>query len=150
MENELCEEKGFGGLAALGALGVPRDEVELAERITAYFQWCDANERLPGIEALSLSLGISRITFWRWCNGKTEQSPEWRRICENAKQYIITALETAAASNKINPALAIFMLKNFGYSDQEDFDTRSGQDTQKMRPLTAAELPRLGTDLDDE
>ena len=147
MNTEISEEKGCGGLAELGARGVPRDEAELSERIKAYFQWCEVSGNLPGIEALSLALGISRITFWRWCNGKTEQSPEWRRICENAKQYIVTALETAAARGEINPVYAIFLLKNYGYSDREDFETKAGQDTDERRTLTAADLPRLAASI---
>ncbi|SEM67547.1 hypothetical protein SAMN04487770_1636 [Butyrivibrio sp. ob235] len=118
-----------GCLMELSKQGAPQDEKELRERINSYFQFCIDNDFRPGIESLSLSLGITRQTFWNWCNNNDRRykySSEWSQICRQAKQLIVSFIESASLSGKLNPASSIFMLKNWGgYSDQLQIESIS-------------------------
>ncbi len=105
-------------LIELSKLGIPKSDHELEQRITEYFQHCINNNSRPGIESLCLSLSTSRQNFWKWCSGGGGKSDEWQHQCLLAKQVIISFLESAGMSGKLNPATSIFLLKNWAnYSD---------------------------------
>lgn len=105
-------------LLELRSKGKPQNIEELQTRIDDYFKFCADSGYRPAIESLSLSLGISRVTFWQWRNGS--RGDEWQEICESAAQMIITFLEQCMMCGKINPASSIFLLKNIaGYSDSQ-------------------------------
>lgn len=109
-------------LMALASQGKPEDVDQLKQRITDFFNFCAANNLRPGVEMLASCLGVSRVTFWLWCNGMN-CSPEWAECCRMARQIIMTFLEQTALSGKLNPATAIFLLKNWaGYKDTISFD----------------------------
>ena len=98
-------------IASMGA-EKPKTAAELKNRIDAYFIYCKEHSLRPGVESLSLALAIDRRTFWTWCNGV--KGEEWAQICKKAKQCIISMLETSMYHGKLNPASAIFALKNIG------------------------------------
>lgn len=105
-------------LIELSKWGTPRNEQELEDRMNRYFQYCITNNIRPGIETLCLALSISRQTFGYWLSGKVPKSDEWVRLCIWGRQTVIAFIENASLSGKLNPATAIFCLKNWaGYSD---------------------------------
>lgn len=145
----LSEESGdftkdtINSILALGQKGKPRNETELKERINDFFSFCSQRNIKPGIEAISLSLGVTRATFWNWTNG-IGVSGEWQDICVIAKQSIIAFIEAAALSGKLNPATSIFILKNVGnYKDSYSFEEANPQPTDHDRILKATMLPKL-------
>lgn len=130
-------------LLELSGKGKPKSEQELTERITSYFEFCSEHDFRPGIESLSLALGTNRSTLWNWCR-QEGCSVEWAEICRQAKQTVLVFLEQCNLSGKINPASAIFYLKNWGnYVDTLSLENVT--DLPAKRMLTAAELPKLGT-----
>lgn len=130
-------------LRELADRGKPETITDLKSRIDNYFIFCENNDFRPGIESLSLALGVSRVTFWKWCNSDG-CSEEWAKICEVAKQYVLTFLEVATLSGRLNPASSIFFFKNWGsYKDSISFD-ESIPATTTRKVLTAADLPKLG------
>ena len=111
-------------LKDLSKMGIPKDDAELKMRIDGYFDFCASKNFRPGIESLCLALSTSRQNFWVWCNGGGNKSREWQQACLQAKQCIIAFLEACSLSGKINPAAAIFALKNWaGYSDSITIET---------------------------
>lgn len=135
--------KTINSLMELSAKGKPKDITELNQRIKEYFSFCSEKNFKPGVESLSLSLGISRNTFWCWCNG-VGVDEEWSNSCQVAKQSIISFVEAAATSGKLNPAISIFILKNIAnYKDQISFEEVNPQPADKDRILKAALLPKL-------
>ena len=124
--------------------GKPQSIAELQTRIDQFFEFCAESQFRPGIEALSLALGISRVTFWNWCNG-INCDEQWKEVCCTARQYIAVFLEQISMSGHLNPATSIFLYKNWlNYKDTISFD-EAAPTTGKGRMLTAAELPKLGT-----
>lgn len=100
----------------------PKNIEELRQRIFDFFEACKAENRRPAVEILSMTLGVSRTTFWKWCNG-IGCDPEWAECCRIAKQMILAFIEQVSLSGKLNPATSIFMLKNWaGYKDTISFD----------------------------
>ena len=92
------------------------DEVE--QRMTEYFQICEANTIRPGIETLCLYLGITRVTLFNWCHG-IRQSKRRQQLALAAKQTVLSYIESATLSGRLNPASSCFLLKNWGnYKDQ--------------------------------
>lgn len=130
-------------LRELAAAGKPTTVSELKERIDAYFTFCADRKMRPGIEALSLALGVSRVSFWNWTQGK-HCSAEWQECCTQAWQTVAAFLEAASTAGRLTPPVAIFLMKNWlGYRDVADFKIVSNDD----RALTAEELPRFDTAL---
>lgn len=100
----------------------PKSEKELSERIDEYLKWCSDNDVLPSIETLSASLAVTRQTLYRWCLGQ-HCSRSWQTICLQARQVVYGSTEQAGLSGEVNAPTAIFLLKNYGYSDQKTLDT---------------------------
>lgn len=130
-------------LLELRSKGKPQNIEELKTRIDGYFRFCADSGFRPALESLSLSLGVSRITFWQWRNGS--RGDEWKEICESAAQVIITFLEACMMSGKINPASSIFLLKNIaGYSDTQTLEFKQSDtmhDVQMSIEDIASRLP---------
>lgn len=129
-------------LMELSGKGRPKTEQELKNRITEYFNFCAARDFRPGVESLALALGTTRTSLWNWCR-QEGCSAEWAEICKQAKQTVLVFLEQCNLTGKLNPASAIFYLKNWGnYVDTLSLENVT--DTPERRALTAAELPKLG------
>lgn len=110
-------------LLQLSKLGIPRTDAELTERINLYFQFCVQTNTKPGVESLALSLSTSRQNLNNWCHGLGGKSEEWVNQCLLAKQIIVSFLESASLSGKINPATSIFLLKNWAsYRDSVEVE----------------------------
>lgn len=142
LPEEFCRQT-VGDLSELQGQGRPKTLDELKARIDQYFEFCGNRGFRPGVEALCLSLNITRQTLWRWCNNE-DCGEEWAECCRTAKQYILTFLEQATMKGKINPASSIFYLKNWAdYKDNISFDEAIPTSSTKQA-LSAAELPKLG------
>lgn len=130
-------------LRDLASRGRPNTIEELQQRIDDYFQFCVERDIRCGIESLCLSLGITRTTLYNWSYGKG-CSKEWQEICQQTKQFILTFLEQLSLSGKLNPATAIFMLKNVGgYKDSVSFEDMIPGQTSQIRAMSPGEIARL-------
>lgn len=116
----------------------PANTDELRKAIDGYFDFCSRENMRPGIEGMALALGTDRVSFWKWC----QRDDEYGNLCRLARQSVITFLESANQEGKINPASAIFALKNWaGYQDSVTIETTARNDERRV--LSASELPRL-------
>ena len=146
-------------ISELAKFGKPQNEEELKERIHKYFDFCANNDFRPGIESLSLALGVDRTTFWRWCNGDIHVSQGWCDSCRIARQSIVAFIEASANSGHLSPPIAIFALKNLGnWKDTVSFEDAtpmsadrrqkydySGIDAYRL-PILQDELPSFQDD----
>ena len=121
-------------LMELNKKGVCNTDQEVEQRIDEYFDFCVRSSMRPGIESLCLALHITRTTLFRWCNGNS--CSEYRQeMAQNAKQVVAAFIEQASLSGKINPATAIFLMKNWmGYKDNESFEDAIPKDTAGYKP----------------
>lgn len=127
-------------ISNLALNGLPKDAEELQSRITEYFRICAESDLRPGIEKLSLALGTDRKTFWAWCEGMRGDK-RFTELCRLARQIIISMLEDANQTGKINPASGIFFLKNWAnYTDAVQIETKP---TEEKPEISLADLPKL-------
>lgn len=151
LTEEIEENPGFvtdaiESLSALAKLGKPETAEELESRIDDYFRFCSEHGSRVGIEALALSLGIDRSTFWRWSNGENGKGERWTDVCRRARQFIIAFTESAMISGKLSPPVAIFAMKNVaGWKDAISFEDSMPQGALSKQVLSAEALPKLGS-----
>lgn len=131
-------------LRDLSAFGTPKTDAELEQRIDQYFNLCAAKKMRPGVEALSLALGVDRSTFWRWCgNDAKNKSDVWIELCRNARQLIVAFTEAAMQSGKLSPPTAIFLMKNIAsYKDTLSFEDVT-QVEESVEVTKTSELPHF-------
>lgn len=129
-------------LMELSQFGKPKTITELKERIHDYFAFCADRSVRPGIEGLCLALSITRQTLWKW---RREEgcSAEWAEECTHAAQVILTFIESASLAGHLNPATAIFSLKNFGWN-YADSQTIELLPPQKPEAKGVSDLPNFG------
>jgi len=112
---------------------------ELRNAIDNIIETCIRNDVRIGVELLSLALGITRQTFYRWTQG-VDCGRERQEICQNARQFISAYIEQLSLTGKLNPATSIFLYKNIcGYRDVVEYVEEHPQ----QKALTLAELPKL-------
>lgn len=125
-------------LRELNALGKPKTDQEVKQRIDDYFEFCERSSLRPGIESLCCALHITRQTLFRWSKGES-CSQERQEIIQNAKTFVTAFIEQASLGNRLNPATSIFLLKNWAnYRDTVSFD--SGSDEKRF---TTPDIPAL-------
>lgn len=128
-------------LLELNDKGICKTDQEVQQRIDEYFDFCTRSSMRPGIESLCLALHITRTTLFRWCNGIG--CSEYRQeVIQNAKQVVAAFIEQASLSGKINPATAIFVMKNWmSYKDSESFEDALPKEPSSYRPAPRIQPP---------
>lgn len=113
----------ISSMMVLRKLPMPVSDEEIEKRIDLYFQFCLENDLRPGIEGLSLALGISRKTLWDWQQGNTWRNSRRAELVTQAKQTIAMLTEQMGLSGKLNPVSYIFTMKNhFSYADKSEME----------------------------
>lgn len=109
------------------------DPEQVKERIGAYFQHCEDNDRKPQIVGMCNWLGINRNTLNEWRNGVTRNSTHGD-IIKKACSIIEEQWADYMQNGKINPASGIFLAKNwFGYKDVADVVVTPNNPLQGMQ-----------------
>lgn len=99
---------------------VTTDE-ECEEAIAWYFKWCAESDTKPSVSGLACAVGTDRQTLWDWETGRKLSGTGRCDIIKRAKLMLNMYLEEMSQNGKVNPAIAIFLLKNhFGYRDVQD------------------------------
>jgi hypothetical protein len=129
-------------LNELHAQGRVETDLQVNDRINAFFQLCEDSQIRPGIETLCFALGITRQTLMRWSRGVN--CSEYRQeLITTAKAYIAAYIEQSTLSGLINPVSGIFLMKNWlGYKSDSGLD-ETMDDEGKGTALKTSELPKL-------
>jgi hypothetical protein len=86
---------------------------ELQSKVEAYFKKCDQEHEPYTVTGLALALGTTRRTLVDY-----ENDDEFSHTIKMAKTLCENYLERKALKGDIPPAVGIFMLKNFGWTDK--------------------------------
>ena len=105
------------------------DPVAVQERLCEYFQIYGEADLKPTVAGMGMALGLDRRRLWEiksgaMVGGTTKQSlpPETLVLIKKAYEILETTMENYANAGKINPVMAIFMMKNhFGYQDKTEY-----------------------------
>ena len=95
---------------------------ELEKRIAGYFAHCDEHKEPYCITGLALALDTSRRSLLNW-----EKDDEFFHAIKRAKDECEFYIEKEALKGKLPPAVAIFCLKNFGWTDKQEHE-HTGKD----------------------
>lgn len=102
---------------------------ECEERLIYFFETCILTGELPTVEKLSLALGVTHETVWKWERGNLGKRRS--HLIKKAKHYIASYDAQMVANGKMQPVAYIFRAKNYyGMRDQVDYNIQ-----QEIDPL---------------
>jgi hypothetical protein len=99
------------------------------ERLVEYFQIYGEADLKPTVAGMAMCLGVDRRRLWdiksgNYTNvgGYKDLPIETVDLVKKAYEILETTMENYANAGKINPVMAIFMMKNhFGYQDKTEY-----------------------------
>jgi hypothetical protein len=106
------------------------DPDAVRERLCEYFQIYGEADLKPTVAGMAMCLGVDRRRLWAIAKDqptggegyKAKVSPEVADLIKKAYEILETTMENYANAGKINPVMAIFMMKNhFGYQDKTEY-----------------------------
>ena len=106
------------------------------ERLCEYFRIYGEADLKPTVAGMGMALGVDRRRLWEIKTGNhTSSTPKLSREVEDlikkAYEILETTMENYANAGKINPVMAIFMMKNhFGYQDKTEYVLTPNQKTE--------------------
>ena len=117
-----------------------------------YFQHCMENDMKPGVTGLCNALGISRMTFNNWEQGRKVTRGEQTKLMQKAKGIIEEMMEQYMMNGKINPVSGIFLMKNNfeGYYDRQDVVLSPGSPLDPEKNKEELEKQYAANDLIEE
>ena len=106
-----------------------RDPDAVKQRLVEYFKIYGEADLKPTVAGMAMCLGVDRRRLWDIKTGNYANVGGYRDLPEETvdlvkKAYDIleTSMENYANAGKINPVMAIFMMKNhFGYQDKTEY-----------------------------
>ena len=106
------------------------DPEAVHERLCEYFRIYGEADLKPTVAGMAMCLGVDRRRLWAIANdqptggyGSMMNIPvESADLVKKAYEILETSMENYANAGKINPVMAIFMMKNhFGYQDKTEY-----------------------------
>ena len=99
------------------------------ERLCEYFKIYGDADLKPTVAGMAMALGVDRRRLWEIKTGtmvggqvQLNLPPETLDLVKKAYEILETSMENYANAGKINPVMAIFMMKNhFGYQDKTEY-----------------------------
>ena len=99
------------------------------ERLCEYFKIYGEADLKPTVAGMAMALGVDRRRLWEIKTGtmvggqaQLNLPPETLDLVKKAYEILETTMENYANAGKINPVMAIFMMKNhFGYQDKTEY-----------------------------
>ena len=100
------------------------------ERLCEYFKIYGEADLKPTVAGMAMALGVNRRILWAIANDqptggngyKLNLPPESTDLVKKAYEMLEMSMEAYANAGKINPVMAIFMLKNhWNYQDKTEY-----------------------------
>ena len=104
-------------------MSMPRFDATSVESVSERFMWyldvCEMYDDRPTVEGFALASGYDRSSLWRMLNGEVKSVPDdVRNALKRVWDMLNQMMTQFMVDGKLNPATAIFLLKNnFGYKD---------------------------------
>ena len=107
-----------------------KDPDAVRERLAEYFKIYGEADLKPTVAGMAMALGINRRTLWAIANDqptggngyKLNVPEETTHLVKKAYEMLEMSMEAYANAGKINPVMAIFMLKNhWNYQDKTEY-----------------------------
>lgn len=107
-----------------------KDPEAVRERLAEYFQIYGEADLKPTVAGMAMALGVNRRLLWAIANDqptggngyKLNLPEESTDLVKKAYEMLEMSMEAYANAGKINPVMAIFMLKNhWNYQDKTEY-----------------------------
>jgi hypothetical protein len=106
-----------------------KDPEAVRQRLVEYFQIYGEADLKPTVAGMAMCLGVDRRRLWEIKTGAAvggttmnDLPRETLDLVKKAYEILETTMENYANAGKINPVMAIFMMKNhFGYQDKTEY-----------------------------
>jgi hypothetical protein len=107
-----------------------KDPEAVRERLGEYFKIYGEADLKPTVAGMAMCLGVDRRQLWAIANDqpsggngyKLKLPQESTDLVKKAYEMLEMSMENYANAGKINPVMAIFMMKNhFGYQDKTEY-----------------------------
>ena len=107
-----------------------KDPDAVRERLSEYFRIYGEADLKPTVAGMAMALGIHRRTLWAIANDQPTGSDGYKanlpdesaHLVKKAYEMLEMSMEAYANAGKINPVMAIFMLKNhWNYQDKTEY-----------------------------
>jgi hypothetical protein len=117
-------------------------------RLGEYFQIYGEADLKPTVAGMAMCLGVDRRRLWEIKTGAAvggttmnDLPRETLDLVKKAYEILETTMENYANAGKINPVMAIFMMKNhFGYQDKTEYVLTPNQ--QQVTDYNADEISK--------
>jgi hypothetical protein len=112
----------------------------ISQRLDEYFRLCGEYSVQPTVEGLTVALGVSRESLWKWQQDKGSESG---RLIDGAKNIINAMLTDATINGQVNCVFSIWLQKNhFSYKDNQTLEVvqRSEEETALSEQVENAGL----------
>lgn len=97
------------------------DPEQVANRISDYFDFCEQNDKKPGMAGLANWIGVDNTTLSSWRRGEYRAETH-SPLVKKAVQILEELWEDYMQNGKVNPVSGIFLGKiTFGYKDVQDY-----------------------------
>ena len=115
------------------------DPEAVRARLVEYFRIYGEADLKPTVAGMAMCLGVDRRRLWAIANDQPTGGggklmnipPESADLVKKAYEILETTMENYANAGKINPVMAIFMMKNhFGYQDKTEYVLTPNQKTE--------------------
>lgn len=116
-----------------------QDPEAVRQRLAEYFQIYGEADLKPTVAGMAMALGVDRRRLWAIAKDqptggdgyKMRLPEESADFIKKAYEILETSMENYANAGKINPVMAIFMMKNhFGYQDKTEYVLTPNQKTE--------------------
>ncbi len=109
----------FLAVRALPAVDL-NDAQAVDARVWEYMSKCAKDDIKPSVEGLAIALHTTRNALCNWQNGVYRKDSGHRDTVKSAVQMLNAITASNMQEGKVNPAAAIFLLKNnAGYTDTQ-------------------------------
>lgn len=107
---------------------------ERIDQVYEYITQCENNNGFPTIEGFSWFIGTHDDTITNW----TKKHPAFFSAIKRLKGFQSSLLQSGVVSGSMNPAGAIFLLKNnHGFKDKHEVDhTSEGERISEIKYIT--------------
>ena len=138
------------------------DPEAVHERLCEYFRIYGEADLKPTVAGMAMALGVDRRRLWAIANDqptggngyKLHLPPETTDLVKKAYEMLEMSMEAYANAGKINPVMAIFMLKNhWNYQDKTEYVLTPNQKQESdynADEISKRYLPESATIVDAE
>ena len=105
-----------------------KDDEAFEKRIVEYFEFCEEKELRPTREGFCAACGIGKPIYDAWQRGEMGISERRKQSMARVEGVLLALLTEWSLNGNVNPAIAIFNLKNnYGFKDEIEHAIKPAQ-----------------------